>query len=142
MEMRTESDPVTPKVSVPSKREWEKQFYCWRTAINNYYEGREYVDWIEIRCSTNEGAVPSQGAVPGQFVWSLARLSCCNSFSSALLLSIAISAKKSNFVIVGNGRKSVVDAYAVVLHPENHGFTHHLLILNLVLQECTFSTLN
>ena len=30
----------------------------------------------------------------------------------------------------------------MVLHPENHGFTHHLLILNLVLQECTFSTLN
>lgn len=127
--------PSHPKSECPIQREWEKQFYCWRTAINNYYEGREYVDWIEIRCSTSEGAVP------GQFVWSLARLSCCNSFSSALLLSIAISAKKSDFVIVGNGRRSVVDAYAVVLHPENHGFTHHL-ILNLVLKECTFSTLN
>ena len=44
MEMRTESDPVTPKVSVPSKRKWEKAFYLWRNAINKYYEGCEYVD--------------------------------------------------------------------------------------------------
>ena len=44
MDMRTQSGPVTPKVSIPSKRKWEKAFYLWRNAINKYYEGCEYVD--------------------------------------------------------------------------------------------------
>ena len=35
MEIRTESDPVTPKVSIPSKRKWEKEFYLWRNAITS-----------------------------------------------------------------------------------------------------------
>lgn len=49
MDMRTESEPVTPKVSIPSKMKWEKEFYLWRNAINKYHEGCEYVDWIEVQ---------------------------------------------------------------------------------------------
>ena len=91
--------------------------------------------------------MPSQGAVPSQFaimnvaaikqVLQLVAGSGCGRSNKG----IAISAKKSSVMIVGNDRTSVVDAYTEVLHFENHEFTNHL-ISNLKVKKNIFSSLN
>ena len=61
IEMRTGSDPVAAKVSIPSKRQWRRQFYRWRTAINSYYGVANML--IELKKVQYEGQEQYQAKV-------------------------------------------------------------------------------
>lgn len=147
--MRTESDPVKPKVSIPSKTEGEKQLYYWRTDINNFYEGCEYVDWIEGRCrkSTSEGAVPSQGAIPNQFAIVnvaaieqapklVASSGCGRSLEERpCLVTVFHFPVRYCFRSQSQQKRAALWLWETgVLHSDYHVCTHRLLILNLVFQ--------